>query len=85
MKKIILAITAVLTMSSCEKSAIETKNTNNPDFKVEHLFTVDSCKIYRFSDNGNYHYIGISNKQMFTITEQGSGKHSYEESIYTQN
>lgn len=32
------------------------KMTTINSYKVDLLFEVDDCRVYRFEDNGNYHY-----------------------------
>ncbi|MBP2157174.1 hypothetical protein J2067_004866 [Erwinia rhapontici] len=50
MRKIWL-IAICLTISGCEK-APETSVLAGLDFKVDKLFSVDGCSVYRFSDAG---------------------------------
>lgn len=35
---------------------MEGPSDNNETYNVEYLFEHDGCKVYRFSDNGNYVY-----------------------------
>ena len=59
MRKIVIAlITAALLMyiMSCTKTAEGTVNSTNSNFQVEQLFTSNGITVYRFMDNGNYHY-----------------------------
>jgi hypothetical protein len=44
------------TISCKKKTPKEILKTDNVNFKVEKLFTVDSISVYRFYDNGNPHY-----------------------------
>ena len=45
-----------LLLTGCAKDPISTSATDNAQFKLEALFTHDGCTIYRFMDNGYYHY-----------------------------
>lgn len=38
------------------RSALQEEKTDNKDFKVEKLFIVDGCKVYRFTDSMHYRY-----------------------------
>lgn len=53
MKKIILIALATI-LISCEKAAQSTKESGN--YKVEFLFEVDGCKIYRFYDGRTVYF-----------------------------
>ena len=54
--KLITAI-SIMMLSGCrvDKGVKEVKTTNT-SFDVELLFEVDSCKVYRFRDCGEYRY-----------------------------
>ena len=77
MKKSILAIAALL-LTSCTHPAIDTTSTNNSNFKLEYLFSVDGCKVYRFEDY-HYHYIAIcptAEGHTSETVDYGTSKHS---------
>ena len=84
MKKLIaiFAITALLT--SCYHDPISSESTDNHEFHVEHMFTVDSCKVYRFHDGGRHHYIVIGPRQLQVNSSHSSGKSTVEEIIETK-
>ena len=54
--RVAITLLAFLFLSSCFKEAKETVSTNNNEFKVELLFEVDGCRIYRFYDGGYSRY-----------------------------
>ena len=73
-----LALLAVLLAGcgSCGKGALTTVATNNTEFKVDHIFDVDGCRIYRFVDGGYYHY--FANCPGSTVTGlQSCGKNCW--------
>jgi hypothetical protein len=49
MKKLLLI---ALVFASCKREAERQVVVTNANFKVELLFEVDGCKVYRFNDNG---------------------------------
>ncbi len=71
MKKII--ILAILFAASCRERAMETVRSNNSAVKVELLFEVDGCKVYRFWDSG-YKYFTKCNGSVQWDEHTGSGK-----------
>lgn len=60
MKKInpLLAICLAL-IAACEIKAVATTETNNPEVKVELLFNIEDCRIYRFYDGGSSRHVAI--------------------------
>lgn len=46
----------LLLLVSCAKDPVSKSTTNNSEFEVANLFEHEGCKVYRFSDNGDYHY-----------------------------
>ena len=77
MKKTFIAICIALTVTACKHKA-QSVTREGIDFKVEFLFEKDGVKMYRFYDGGLYHYFTTTGE---TITEQSTGKTSYEEKI----
>lgn len=73
MKKIIFALAISLTLASCTNDAISISR-EGVDFEVEFLFEKDGVKMYRFYDNGRYHYYTNRGE---TITTQKEGKNNY--------
>jgi hypothetical protein len=47
MRRTIVLLT--LALAGCNQAA-ETKRSDNENFKVDRLFTVDGCNVYRFRD-----------------------------------
>jgi len=80
MKKVTLII-AVLFMVGCNKSAKQTVETDNSSFKVELLFEVDGCKVYRFVDGGRSRYFTTCSGG--TSWSESHGKNSTVESGIT--
>jgi hypothetical protein len=82
MKKGILRaffVGGILLLVGCLNEPESTESTGKDgNIKVEYLFEKDGIKIYRFYDNGLYHYF-TSNGE--TMTEQSTGKSTYEERI----
>lgn len=59
MKRTLLMLTvATLLLSACAKKAlpVESNSSNNPEIRVDTLFTKDGCTMYRFYDAGYYRY-----------------------------
>ena len=80
MKKILLILTIGLVGCYHEPQSVE--ETSAPgNFQIEYLFEKDGIKMYRFFDGGHSHYFTTNGE---TITEQTSGKTSYEERIKTK-
>lgn len=78
MKNTIIALAIALIVTSCIHEA-QSKSHEGIDFEVEFLFEKDGVKMYRFYDNGKYHY--YTNKGE-TLTTQSEGKNnSFEENI----
>lgn len=38
---------------------LEQTSTNNPTAHVELLFSIHDCEVYRFEDDGHYHYVTL--------------------------
>lgn len=47
---------SVLLLSACSGKAENTVQSTNGKFQVEHLFDADGCTVYRFLDEGRFHY-----------------------------
>ena len=77
MKKVLLGLVLVITVTGCYKPAQVTSTEGN-GFEVEFLFEKDNIKVYRFFDGGRYHYFTNKGETISTHTE---GKHDYEENI----
>jgi hypothetical protein len=82
MKYFALAAVA-LVLGGCTKKGTEfVPNQARDDFEIVSLFDVNGCTVYRFVDNGRYHY--FANCQGETKTEMPNGKSSYPENIPTK-
>ena len=84
MKKILkysLVLLLIITITSCNKEALNKTQTNNPNFNVELLFTKDSINVYRFEDGGRSHYF----TKNLTIQTVSCGRNcTYTETIKTE-
>ena len=74
-----LCVLLTLTLMGClnEPQSVEHVGKNDK-FQVEYLFEKDGIKMYRFYDGGYFHYFTTGGT---TLTQQHSGKNTYEESI----
>lgn len=72
MKKTIIALAIALTVTSCVHEA-QSKSQEGIDFEVEFLFEKDGVKMYRFYDNGRFHYYTNTGE---TISTQDAGKNN---------
>lgn len=81
MKKLLLGALLVLSMTSCKKVAVSSSTEGN-QVQVDLIFVKDDIKMYRFEDNGRYHYF-TSRGETITSQTSGSGKNQthYEENI----
>ena len=77
MKKNIILLFA---LTACAVPSIKTEQSSNSNIDVELLFEYDSIKVYRFKDNGMFHYF---TKDM-TIKTYKSGKTTKEEVILSK-
>jgi hypothetical protein len=84
MKKIIVILAIVLMITSCKKEHETTGVYITParakeiQYDVKFLFEKDGIKIYRFYNEGRYHYFTTNGE---TMTSQVSNKTSYEDNI----
>ena len=78
MKYLTLAA-ALLLLTSCEHDPISSEHTGkNDEIKVDFLFEKDNIKIYRFLDDGHYHYFTTGGTTMSTYQVN---KQTYTEEI----
>lgn len=77
MKKIIIL---AFLLVGCAVPSLKTEQSTNSEVNVELLFEYDSIKVYRFKDNGMFHYF---TKDM-TIKTYKSGKTTKEEVILSK-
>lgn len=52
---------SLLLLVGCRGDAIKVISTENPDFKVEKLFTHEGCTVYRFVDGNVVYYSNCNN------------------------
>lgn len=78
MKKILILVSIILTLSSCKGDGIENTQTNNDEYNVTYLFEKDGIKVYRFWDGMETHYFTSRGE---TMTTQGTSKSHHEENI----
>lgn len=55
MSRLALCLLLLATLAGCQKEAESTTRVGS-DFKVDRLFTVDGCTVYRFHDGGRARY-----------------------------
>lgn len=85
MKRFLILFSA-LVLAGCEQPGVATNITNNPNFHVTELFQHDGCKVYRFSDGGNYRYFVNCGTHASTSSRYSCGKScSRVEDIHTEN
>lgn len=70
----IVFLAGLLVLAGCNNQAAEVRRTDNQNFEVERLFTVDGCTVYRFRDAGNTRY--FSSCQGSTSWTEPRGKTS---------
>jgi len=78
MKKLLLAAAAIVAAFTGCLSDPQTTTVEGNGVKVEFLFEHNGIKMYRFYDGGYYHYFTDRGE---TMSEQGTGKNYYEETI----
>jgi len=80
---IAIAIIAILFISACAKAPTGT-TTPIGEFRVEKLFVIDDCTVYRFLDDGRYRYFTKCVGAVSSSTESVVGsKHKYPDSNST--
>lgn len=81
MKKLLLGALLLLSMVSCKKVTVSSSTEGN-QVQVDLIFVKDGIKMYRFEDNGRYHYF-TSRGETITTQSYRSGKNEahYEENI----
>ena len=80
MKKLIFAFGITLLFTSCEHESIS-KSHEGIDFEVELLFEKDGIKMYRFLDNGRFHYYTDRGETISTYSTGGKNSTTYNENI----
>jgi len=74
---------ACVLIPSCTKEGIGVAQTNNAEFRVTYLFTIDSCRVYRFYDGGYTRYLTTCNGSV--QWQEMHGKVSHPQEIQTGN
>jgi hypothetical protein len=84
MKKILaiyitIIVLGAMLFGACINEPMSTERLGKDDgIVVEYLFEKDGVKVYRFPDNGHYHYFTSKGE---TISVQSAGKTRYSENI----
>jgi hypothetical protein len=76
----ILAVIALL-FAGCAKRGEYVPVKSNDNFEVAFIFEVDGVKVYRFRDNGHFHYFAVKNTAVTLESTRLSGNGK---TIYTQ-
>lgn len=87
MKEIVILITSIILFTSCQKDAVSSSSTSNPQVQVELMFHLDSTYkpgVYRFNDGGYNKYFVISPYGSSTSSIEKHGKSTITEEITTQ-
>jgi hypothetical protein len=75
----IIIVLGAMIFGACINEPMSTERLGKGDgFEVEYLFDKDGIKMYRFYDNGHYHYFTTKGE---TISTQTEGKTHYTENI----
>ena len=75
----IIIVLGAMIFGACINEPISKERIGKDDgFEVEYLFDKDGVKVYRFFDNGHYHYFTTKGE---TISTQSAGKTTYSENI----
>ncbi len=75
----IIIVLGAMIFGACINEPISKVRIGKDDgFEVEYLFDKDGVKVYRFFDNGHYHYFTTKGE---TISTQTAGKTTYSENI----
>lgn len=81
--RLALALLA-LALFGCANEPVSESQTNNKSMTVAHLFDHEGCAVYRFYDDGHFHYYAVcSDKRTSMIQQQPAGKMTYPEEMTT--
>jgi hypothetical protein len=64
-----IIIFLMLILSSCAQEGISKRGTNNSNFDVAYLFEIDGIKVYRFYDEGRYHWFTSKSECISTVSK----------------
>ena len=81
MKKLLLLSTVFLLVGCLGEPQSTEHAGKDKKFEIELLFEKDGIKMYRFYDGGYLHYFTTGGT---TITQQSSGKSTFDETIETK-
>ena len=76
---LLIAIVFLSILSSCKKEA--QSSTTSGNFKVEFLFEIDGCKVYRFYDGGYAKY--FTTREGSVISTEKHGRSTVNSTIET--
>ena len=75
MRKVLIVAALTLAVSGCAKDPISSAQSNNPQLRFDHLADIEGCRLYRFQDDGYYHYLTIcKSAETNTSTDGSCGK-----------
>jgi hypothetical protein len=82
MKKTIIAFGIALLATACTNKPMSVSHEGiELDFEVELLFEKEGIKMYRFYDNGRYHYYTNSGETISSYSTGGKFSQTYSENI----
>jgi hypothetical protein len=82
MKKTIIAFGIALLATACTNKPMSVSHEGiELDFEVELLFEKEGIKMYRFYDNGRYHYYTNSGETISSYSTGGKFSQTYNENI----
>lgn len=71
---VIMAVSAILLCAeACDKAPQETIISSNGAIKLDKLFVVDGCSVYRFVDAGANRYLTTCQGSVQSVTQCGKG------------
>jgi hypothetical protein len=87
MKEIVILITSIILLTSCQKDAVSSSSTSNSEIHVDLMFHLDSTYkpgVYRFNDGGYNKYFVISPYGSSTSSTEKHGKTTVTDEIETK-
>lgn len=70
--KVIFTLLAVVLVAGCAKDPVAISSSTNPEVPIANLFTHEGCTVYRFVDDGWYHYFAKCVDSAETISQKTS-------------
>jgi hypothetical protein len=80
MRKLLMILLSISLVGCLNEPQSSERTGKDNKFEIEFLFEKDGIKMYRFYDGGYFHYFTTNGT---TITQQTSGKSTYDETIET--